>query len=106
MGGSIHNVDFSGGTSATSCTQTTGPNTGPVPPLPALPTGEGWSGTCRSNTPRQRGTVVRGSVTTPASQSRIVATAFVSNRALAARRPIARPASARRVAEQAFDRYG
>ena len=149
------------GTSPTSCTQTAGPDTGPVPPLPAGPTGEGWSGTCRFNAPgtytfmcgmhpsmtgsvvvegatttgttttgttgttttgttttgtgpaattpgatttapgssasrlaprvsvahRQRGAVLRGTVTTPAGRSRIVVTALVSNRALAERRP-------------------
>jgi plastocyanin len=38
-------------------------------------------------TRRQSGTVVRGSVTTPAGPSRIVVTAFVSNRALSKHRP-------------------
>jgi hypothetical protein len=36
---------------------------------------------------RQRGTVLRGAVTTPAGRSKIVVTAFISNRALAKRRP-------------------
>jgi plastocyanin len=161
-GADIHNVVFTGGTSPKSCTQTAGPMTGPVPPLPAGPTGPGWSGTCHFNAPgtytfvcakhssmtgsvvvegasttgttttgsttgttptgttttgttpaattpgatttapgssasrlaprvsvarRQRGTVLRGTVTTPAGRSRIVVTALISNRALAERRP-------------------
>ena len=53
-------------------------------------TGTSTSGTSMSALPsprvsvsrRQRGTVVRGSVTTPAGPSRIVVTAFVTNRAL------------------------
>jgi plastocyanin len=152
-GGSAHNVDFASGPSPTSCTQTTGLNTGgAVPPLPTVPTVPAWSGTCRFNTPgtytfvcdmhplmmtgavvveapstttgttttsattttgsgptatspgaaapgsgssaprvtvarRQRGTVLRGAVTTPAGASQIVVTAFISNRALAQHRP-------------------
>jgi plastocyanin len=49
-GASAHNVDFDEAL-PTSCTQTGGPNLGPVPPLPALPNGPGWTGTCRFNTP-------------------------------------------------------
>jgi plastocyanin len=49
-GGSAHNVNFSG-SSPTSCTQTAGPDSGAVPPLPAVPTGEGWGGTCRFDAP-------------------------------------------------------
>jgi plastocyanin len=49
-GSSNHNVDFTG-SSPTSCTQTAGSNVGPVPPLPAFPTAEGWAGTCRFDTP-------------------------------------------------------
>lgn len=45
-GGTIHNVVFSGA-SPTSCTQTAGPNSGPVPPLPANPSGPGWAGNCK-----------------------------------------------------------
>jgi plastocyanin len=156
-GMSAHNVDFAGGSSPTSCTQTAGTNSGAVPPLPAVPAVPGWSGTCRFDTPgtytfvcdqhssmtgavvveatpttpgttttgttttgttgtgpaattpgeptaasgvaasrlaprvtvahRQRGAVLRGAVTTPAGRSQIVITAFISNRALAERRP-------------------
>jgi plastocyanin len=45
-GSTIHNVVFNGA-SPTSCTQTAGPNSGPVPPLPATPSGAGWAGNCR-----------------------------------------------------------
>src|SRR4051794_6137756 len=48
-GGNFHNVDFS--TAPTSCTQTSGANVGPVPPLPGFPSPQGWAGTCRFNTP-------------------------------------------------------
>jgi plastocyanin len=47
---SAHNVDFDS-TQPASCTQTSGSVAGPVPPLPAIPTGEGWAGTCPFNTP-------------------------------------------------------
>lgn len=47
-GGSIHNVVFNGA-SPTRCTQTAGPSSGPVPPLPATPSGPGWAGTCEFN---------------------------------------------------------
>jgi plastocyanin len=50
-GASSHNADFSGGAAPTSCTQTAGPDSGAVPPLPAVPTTAGWSGTCRFDTP-------------------------------------------------------
>lgn len=50
-GGSGHNADFAGGPAPTSCTQTAGTNSGPVPPLPAIPTAVGWSGSCRFDTP-------------------------------------------------------
>jgi plastocyanin len=49
-GSSFHNVDFSSAT-PTSCTQTAGTNVGPVPPLPAVPSGAGWAGTCRFDSP-------------------------------------------------------
>jgi plastocyanin len=49
-GGNFHNVGFST-LAPTSCTQTVGPNSGPVPPLPNSPTGFGWAGTCQFNTP-------------------------------------------------------
>jgi len=146
-----HNVDFDM-TQPSSCTQSAGSSSGNVPPLPANPTGEGWAGSCRFNTPgtytfhcdmhpnsmtgavvveaaasttgttgtggstsstgtsgtttpgsgnstaptakpvakvtrRQTGTTVRGSVTTPAGPSKIVVTAFVSNRQLSRHRP-------------------
>ena len=44
-GSSRHNVDFWAG-GPTSCAQTAGASSGPVPPLPASPTAPGWSGTC------------------------------------------------------------
>jgi plastocyanin len=50
-GYSHHNADFSGGPQPSSCTQTAGPSSGPVPPLPAQPTAPGWGGTCTFNTP-------------------------------------------------------
>jgi len=50
-GGSSHNADFAGGPAPTSCTQTAGANSGPVPPLPATPTPAGWSGDCRFDAP-------------------------------------------------------
>ncbi len=45
-GATIHNVVFTAGNPA-SCTQTSGNNSGAVPPLPANPTGPGWSGSCK-----------------------------------------------------------
>lgn len=50
-GVSIHNADFSHGPEPSSCIQTSGPNSGPVPPLPNQPTVRGWSGSCTFNTP-------------------------------------------------------
>lgn len=50
-GASSHNADFSGGPAPSSCTQTAGADSGPVPPLPAVPTGRGWSGSCRFDVP-------------------------------------------------------
>jgi len=50
-GGSGHNADFGGGPAPTSCTQTAGTDSGPVPPLPAIPTAAGWSGSCRFDAP-------------------------------------------------------
>jgi plastocyanin len=41
-----HNADFAAGPAPSSCTQTAGPSSGPVPPLPAAGTSPGWSGTC------------------------------------------------------------
>src|SRR3954464_6966649 len=49
-GGNSHNVDFDAA-QPTSCTQTAGANIGPVPPVPAFPSPQGWEGTCRFNTP-------------------------------------------------------
>jgi plastocyanin len=46
-GRSEHNADFRGGPSPTSCTQTGGLTSGSVPPLPHVPTGQGWTGSCR-----------------------------------------------------------
>jgi plastocyanin len=45
-----HNADFTG-SAPSSCTQTTGTNSGAVPPLPHNPTTQGWSGTCTFNAP-------------------------------------------------------
>jgi plastocyanin len=50
-GGNAHNVDFGSGSQPTSCTQASGNNSGPVPPLPAFPTEQGWTGRCTFNTP-------------------------------------------------------
>jgi plastocyanin len=50
-GASSHNADFSGGPAPSSCTQTAGVDSGPVPPLPAVPTASGWSGSCRFDVP-------------------------------------------------------
>ncbi len=49
-GGNFHNVSFVGN-QPTSCTQTSGPVLGPVPPLPTFPATAGWAGTCLFNTP-------------------------------------------------------
>jgi plastocyanin len=49
-GASTHNADFGSGPQPSSCTQTGGSIT-PVPPLPTVATGPGWSGTCTFNTP-------------------------------------------------------
>jgi plastocyanin len=49
-GDSYHNVAFTGA-KPTSCRQTAGPNVGPVPPLPAIPWGKGWAGTCDFDAP-------------------------------------------------------
>ena len=46
-GSSFHNVQFTK-EQPSSCTLTAG-GSGPVPPLPAAPTGDGWSGTCTFN---------------------------------------------------------
>jgi plastocyanin len=48
-GGSVHNADFGTSSSPSSCTQTAGTNSGPVPPLPHVPTSLGWSGSCTFN---------------------------------------------------------
>ncbi len=48
---SEHNADFGKGPKPSGCTQTAGPGSGSVPPLPRQPTGAGWSGTCTFNTP-------------------------------------------------------
>jgi plastocyanin len=49
-GGNAHNVDFSDA-QPSACTQTAGTGSGPVPPLPAVPGGQGWIGMCRFDTP-------------------------------------------------------
>lgn len=49
-GATFHNVDFSDA-QPSACAQTAGANSGAVPPLPALPGGQGWSGMCRFDTP-------------------------------------------------------
>ncbi len=58
-GSNPHNVDFLA-MKPTSCTQTAGPDLGPVPPLPRVPTGRGWSGTCRFTVPNMFVFVSRG----------------------------------------------
>lgn len=50
-GASEHNADFGNGLHPSSCTQTAGPSSGSVPPVPNQPTAPGWSGTCTFNTP-------------------------------------------------------
>jgi plastocyanin len=50
VGANAHNVDFDA-MQPTSCTQTSGRNSGPVPPLPGSPDVQGWAGTCRFDTP-------------------------------------------------------
>ena len=50
-GRSEHNADFGSGSQPTSCAQTAGLAVGKVPPLPHIPTGAGWSGTCTFNAP-------------------------------------------------------
>jgi plastocyanin len=62
-GRSEHNADFGEGPRPSSCAQTAGSSSGSVPPLPRQtssgsvpplprqPTGAGWTGTCRFNTP-------------------------------------------------------
>jgi plastocyanin len=50
-GGTQHNADFYTSAQPSSCTQTAGPNSGSVPPLPHSPTSPGWAGTCTFNTP-------------------------------------------------------
>jgi plastocyanin len=49
-GGYHHNADFGSGPLPTSCSQTAGPSSGSVPPLPNQPTAPGWSGTCTFDT--------------------------------------------------------
>jgi plastocyanin len=49
-GANAHNVDFDT-VQPTSCTQTSGRVFGAVPPLPGSPDGQGWTGTCRFDTP-------------------------------------------------------
>jgi len=58
-GTTLHNVDFLALKPA-SCTQTSGPDLGPVPPLPRVPSGPGWSGTCRFTVPNMYAFVSRG----------------------------------------------
>jgi plastocyanin len=45
MGAKIHNVRFTGAQPST-CVQTAGTSTAPIPPLPNPPAGPGWSGYC------------------------------------------------------------
>jgi plastocyanin len=49
-GSSAHNAHFDSA-QPTSCTQTAGPSSGSVPPLPHSGSAPGWSGTCTFNTP-------------------------------------------------------
>lgn len=49
IGGNFHNVVFDQD-QPTSCTQTSGVDVGSVPPLPAIPLGPGWDGSCRFDT--------------------------------------------------------
>jgi plastocyanin len=44
-GAQAHNADF-GALAPSSCTQTSGTDSGSVPPLPAHPTPQGWAGSC------------------------------------------------------------
>jgi hypothetical protein len=50
-GMSEHNADFGKGPHPAACTQTAGPSSGRVPPLPGRPTSAGWGGTCTFNAP-------------------------------------------------------
>ena len=50
-GGTQHNADFGSGPAPSGCTQTAGPSSGAVPPLPHSQTSPGWSGSCTFNTP-------------------------------------------------------
>ena len=58
-GTNLHNVDFLALKPA-GCIQTSGPDLGPVPPLPRVPSGPGWSGTCRFTVPNMYAFVSRG----------------------------------------------
>ncbi len=49
-GASAHNVDFDAA-QPTACMQTAGRDFGAVPPLPGAPDVQGWTGTCRFDTP-------------------------------------------------------
>jgi plastocyanin len=49
-GRSEHNAHFTTG-QPSSCAQTAGDRSGAVPPLPRVPTGAGWTGTCTFNQP-------------------------------------------------------
>jgi plastocyanin len=49
-GRSEHNAHFLTG-QPSSCVQSAGDSSGPVPPLPRVPTGAGWSGSCTFNQP-------------------------------------------------------
>jgi hypothetical protein len=50
-GSDHHNAAFGTGPQPTSCTQTAGPSSGSVPPLPHQPSVQGWSGACTFDTP-------------------------------------------------------
>jgi plastocyanin len=50
-GRSEHNADFGSGPQPARCAQTAGVAVGKVPPLPHIPMGAGWSGSCTFSTP-------------------------------------------------------
>jgi plastocyanin len=77
--GSTTGTTTGGSTSPTGTSGTTTPGSGNSTAPTAKPSAK--------VTRRQTGTTVRGSVTTPAGASKIVVTAFVSNRALSTHRP-------------------
>jgi hypothetical protein len=97
MRGTVNVVDQTG-TTTTPPTDTTTTTPGGTGPADTTPTGTTPTDTTSTDPPpggstpalpgysvprRQRGAVVRGSITTPAGPSRIVVTAFASSRSLA-----------------------